>query len=83
MYLCNTTRTYTHLYSIDIWSLWVEVEREAVRDLSIRHPSPKPIGRDQLVRVVGSKNTTNSLDGMNIFIVLQKNLMEDGIFKYE
>ena len=45
----HTVTVYMYLYSIDVWSLWVEVEREAVRDLPIRHPGSKPVGRDQLV----------------------------------
>ena len=48
VHTCTVT-VYMYLYSIDVWSLWVEVEREAVRDLPIRHPGSKPVGRDQLV----------------------------------
>ena len=63
----NTIHT-VYLYSIDVWSLWVEVEREAVRDLPIWHPGPKAIGRDEL----WSQHTANSLDSVNVLIVLQR-----------
>ena len=59
-----------YLHSINIRSLVIEVQRETVRDLSVWHSCSKPIGRDELVRVIRCQYTPNSLDCMNIFIVL-------------
>ena len=81
VHTCTVT-VYMYLYSIDVWSLWVEVEREAVRDLPIRHPGSKPVGRDQLVWVIWSQHTTNSLDSMNILIVLRRNGTWKAVLSY-
>ena len=60
-----------YLYSINIWSLIVEVEWKTVRNLSVWHSGSKTIGRYELVRVVRCQDTPDSLDCMNILIVLQ------------
>ena len=60
----------SYLNSIDIWSLVVEVEREAVGDLTIWHPGTEAVGRDQLVGVVRCQHTTHGLEGVYILIVL-------------
>ena len=50
----------THLHSIHLRVLPVEVEREAVRDLSIgREAGPKPKRWDHLVTVIRSQNTSH------------------------
>ena len=59
-----------YLHSIDVRSLVIEVKWETVGDLSVRHSGSKPIGRDELVGVIRCQDTPNSLDRMNIFIVL-------------
>ena len=59
-----------YLHSKYIRSLVVEVEREAVRDLTIWHPGTKPIHRNELVCVVRCQHTPHGLDGMDVLIVL-------------
>ena len=61
---------FVHLHSIDVMSLVIEAQWETVGDLSVRHSGSKPVGRDELVGVIRCQDTSNSLDRMNIFIVL-------------
>ena len=61
---------FAYLHSVNIRSLVVEVQWETVRDLSVRHSRSKPVGWDELVRVIRCQDTPNCLDRMNILIVL-------------